>query len=213
MARNTLSKSEQSFARFFTDDEIKIIQDFVDENIIGEQSMTAKQLSAAINDKSARHIPESTFCNALSCTVRAGRITGIQGRRRKGYVRVDETPEESSSSEEKGQVEEPKANLPAAPKAAPLKPKIPIRYRHVWVKRTLYRVPMLTRDIKKLITGVLHGKQEQGGTVVFEGVEHNVPDEKLLERFFGFNGAIECGESDPILDDGSGVPIELRIME
>ena len=114
------------------------------------------------------------------------------------------------------------ASGPAAPAPEPTptpanQPK-PIRghshstfARHVWVGRKLYRVRGTFQPLEDVVFKVLKGAESPNGDVVFNGKRYGC-DSKLFEGII-----IHClyawheGESDPVLDDGSGIPVELRI--
>lgn len=264
-----LSNAEQHIANYMPDDVVKLVQEFVDENITADNSMTAKKIYAALKGQFKLNIKEkaneeTAFCNALSCNVRGGKITGIQGKRKVGYVRVDpnatpkakkpkepksektpiddiitnakhekppvtEAPEERTCTRAdegpiKGPESPPEAISTPDPIPAPQEEKRPllapppeptrrvrVSMRHVWIDGQEYRVPMLMKKIHSLVNNVLMGHQKEGGPVVFDGKGFDIADKALFKRFLEFHGAIHCGQSEPVLDDGSGIPVELRI--
>jgi len=84
--------------------------------------------------------------------------------------------------------------------------------RHVWVERKLFRVPRTFHDIRLLTIHVLNGREDENGTVTFDGKKYSCPQPEIMERFLThFLFAIEQGESDPVLNDETEVPVELRM--
>lgn len=87
--------------------------------------------------------------------------------------------------------------------------------RHVWVGRKLYRVRGGFDTLHAVVFSVLRGKQTEDGEVVFDGKRWGGFDAELFERIiihtlFAWQ---QSSDSEPVLDDGSGIPVELRIED
>ena len=99
--------------------------------------------------------------------------------------------------------------------AAPIQPESIKRSaaRHVWVNRRLYRVRGTFASLHAVVYSVLRGKQTEDGEVVFDGKRWGGFDVDLFERIiiYTLHAWQESGDSEPVLDDGSGIPVELRI--
>lgn len=86
--------------------------------------------------------------------------------------------------------------------------------RHLWVGRKLYLIPRSSKDILLLITQVFVGLEENNGIITFDGKKYKIDNIDIFERFLtSWLLAVSSGESDPILNNDSGVPIELTISQ
>jgi len=86
--------------------------------------------------------------------------------------------------------------------------------RHLWIGRKLYLIPRSSKDILMLINQVFLGMEEINGLITFDGKKYKIDNVDVFERFLmAWLMAIEEVESDPILNDGSGMPVELLISQ
>jgi hypothetical protein len=84
--------------------------------------------------------------------------------------------------------------------------------RHLWVERKLYFIPRSSKDILLLINSVFLGIEEVNGSITFDGKKYKIDNVDIFERFLtSWLLAVQTEESDPVLGDGSDVPIELQI--
>lgn len=230
-----LDPKEESVAAYLTQEDVDMVQIFVDENIIAKkESMIAKEIFAKIKDRLSRvDMPESVFMGGLSANVRGGYIVGIEGRRRVGYVvcdrvaanikpiggsppRARKTHVDVSTTIEKvttTTIDEVEISKPKEiPKSAT---RIMNDYKHahhVWIDRKEYRVKRSFKDIEMIVCDILQGKKNENGSITFNGNRYSCEDCRALEKIMAhFLGAIQFGESDPVLNDDSNIPVELRI--
>lgn len=227
---------------YISNEDLSIIQRFVDETIVGEKYVQSKQVYEAVRTELNSLVPRTTFCSSFSLNVRAGRIAGIAGARGKGYHRVGSPTVASHKTTPSPPPPEfePEANEKPAPEikvAAPPAPKTPItgaykttfssdrrRREHalckhtnrVWIERRCYklfdpRYELLNDLVFKVMSG---GSQKEGGPICFEGKQYTVDDLPLFMRIVEhiLIGFYE-GDSDPVLDDGSGLPLWLQTRE
>jgi len=228
-----LDQKEEAVAAYLSQADVDMIQIFVDENIIAKnQSMIAKQIYAAIKDKLERaDMPESVFMGGLSANVRGNYIVGIIGKKRIGYVSCDKvelkfkpTAEIKIPRSKRSIVSitsEDTSSSVTSPGALPQKElaKAPSRImadykhaHHVWIGRRMFKVKRSFKDLEILLCDILEGKKEDGGLITFNGESYSCNSNRIFEAFItSFLGAMQCGESDPVLNDDSGVPVELRI--
>jgi nitric oxide reductase NorQ protein len=99
------------------DADIEVVQKYVDEHIVGDQTMTAKEVYAAVSKKLTKPLAEGTFAAVFSATVKADRITGIGAKRRVGYFRegvVHARPAPEPTKEKEAAVETPASEPPSA---------------------------------------------------------------------------------------------------
>lgn len=228
-----ISKQEESLAAYLNADDKSIVQDFVNKNIIGpNKSMTAKQIYATIKDSlSRKDLSESAFMGSLSANVRGGYIAGVEGKRRVGYVKAGvksipapalTAPVNASdviSEKEPAKAPEVSNNTETVkfqPTSAQLR-NISKHAHHVWVGDVLgryseYRVLRTFGDLEKLVINVLGGRKSDNGLIVFNGERYACESSLIFEKLIvGFFGGVRAGESEPVLNDGSGIPVELRI--
>lgn len=84
--------------------------------------------------------------------------------------------------------------------------------RHLWVERKMYLIPRSSKDILLLINSVFLGIEEANGLITFDGKKYKLDNIDLFERFLtSWLLAVQACESDPVLGDGSEIPIELQI--
>jgi len=93
------------------------------------------------------------------------------------------------------------------------KPATNSHARHVWVGRRLYRVRGTFEILNAVVFSVLRGRATDDGEVVFNGKRWGGFDAELFERIivYTLHAWQESSDSEPVLDDGSGIPVELRI--
>ena len=87
--------------------------------------------------------------------------------------------------------------------------------RHLWVNRKLYLVPRSSYDILKAIKDCFLGVETTAGNITFDGKQYMIALhlEAVFERFLTqWLMSTADGESDPILGDGSEIPVELQIV-
>lgn len=115
-------------------------------------------------------------------------------------------------------IEKPVAEVKPEPVQQPIaKPVIRTMFtypRHVWIGQEMYKVSAPTTSINRLLVDVLKAVQNENGNVTFNGKKWQVQDVALLERFLiVFMHSVSCGSEsvEPVLDDESGVPAELRV--
>lgn len=216
-----LSKQEQAAAAYLSDDQVLIIKDFINKNK-NSFPLTAKQIYAKLSNHFS-NVKESTFCNSLSCNVRSRRITGIEGRKRVGYILTADKSQKEETVDEC--IAPPPTVVPesintesadskdTSPKPI-IQPKKQITFaRHVWIENRLYRVNKTYSDLEKIVGVVFGGKRSDNGPIVFNG-EHWVCDsvstfERLINHTLFGKFEKEC---EPVLNDGSGIPVELRMV-
>lgn len=76
----------------YLEKDIDLIQSFMNENIGPDGKMTGANIYESLKNKlSHKTISSGVFASALSITIRAGIITGFEGRKRVGYVRIGST--------------------------------------------------------------------------------------------------------------------------
>lgn len=86
--------------------------------------------------------------------------------------------------------------------------------RHLWIERKLYLIPRSSKDILSAIHQVFLGHEDTNGLITFDGKKYNLTGIDIFERFItSWLMAMSNGESDPILNDGSGIPVELQISQ
>lgn len=86
--------------------------------------------------------------------------------------------------------------------------------RHLWIERRLYLIPRSSKDILSAINQVFLGHEDTNGLITFDGKKYNITGIDIFERFLtGWLMSITNGESDPILNDESGIPVELQISQ
>jgi hypothetical protein len=189
----------------FAPEDLSLIQAMVDECIVATHTpMTSVIMYERLGSKLSKQMSQATFACALSASVKEEKILGIVGRQRVGYCRTD-TIKKSAP-----------ATLPASLALAVTKPHaVPaprhVSARHIWVGRKLYRLVTTFERMEELVMFVLEGKSGDGD-VVFNGKKYSCPS-TLFERTIQFLGAWFENECDPVLDDGSGVPVELRLEQ
>ena len=182
--------------------DVQLLQAFADECIIGpNQAMTAKAIYEKVAERLESDISASSFPAAMSNLVKEGKIAGIMGKRRVGYCRLETKPDPVP------------ARVPELPNCLPLqypKPAVKANARHIWVGRKLFRLMTTFDRLEELVIAVLGGTKNESGQIVFNGKRYDC-DVSLFERTLKFLGAWTEGESDPVLDDGSGIPVQFRI--
>jgi hypothetical protein len=84
--------------------------------------------------------------------------------------------------------------------------------RHLWIERKLYLIPRSSKDILMLINQVFLGIEDSNGLITFDGKKYKINNIDIFERFLMYwLLAQSMPESDPVLNDGSNIPIELQI--
>ncbi len=213
----------------FTKEELDTIQSFVSEKIVGSKSMTAVDMYKKLKSKLREDVTESRFKGWLSLAVKEGKIVGIKGKRRVGYVSATcpassppsspavDIPSTVKPASEPAPASEQPANEPDSYSfvndrliSRRMRNRSPFAH-HIWVDRKCYRVVGNWDPIEAIVFQVLNGKQDPEGRVVFNGKRYEC-DVDLFEKIIvNVLAVIYDGESDPVLDDGSEIPVELRI--
>lgn len=239
-----MDKGLKNMDQFFSDQELTIIQQFVDKNIVGEKSLTAKEVYHLVKNQLPRKdIAEARFIPAMSVSVRSGNITGIRGKKRVGYVRIGSSKdtkappslsnapvEDIDEQEEEVVTAKTLTPISAAPKPIVIKTKEEAAIEasdalsrrrqlnakkhahHIWVHRKCYRIMSEWRPLEAIVYAVLKGKQSDStGDIVFNGKRYDCNTELFESIIVHTLGAYLDGESEPVLDDESGIPVELRI--
>lgn len=86
--------------------------------------------------------------------------------------------------------------------------------RHLWIERKLYLIPRSSKDILSAIHQVFLGHEDTNGLITFDGKKYNLTGIDIFERFIiNWLLAVSNGESDPILNDDSGIPVEFQISQ
>lgn len=175
-------------AAYLSEADVKVIQEFVDANIINDNSMTGKEIYAALKGR-LPEMPEGTFGSALSCNVRGGYIVGILGKRRVGYVPCEraepkEKPKTKPPMRRKRRGRPPKTfsilndKTPESPgvqtsdlpnNLIPLKQKPEVftnTTNWVWVGKSRYKLSGSRFKLLTFLETVLQAKESENGTVI-----------------------------------------------
>lgn len=218
----------------FSDQEILVLDQFLKTMILEDTDRVQRgEVYTHLKDKIGVELQESHWLIALSDTIKSGKISGYKiirgayGGISKDNPQVADNKKSLDTSSSASQTRSVKGGLPSnkvsppAPPAPPLPTKVEERAapahhgytrRHLWINRKLFLVPMLMSDIRKLLSDVLDCSEDENGEITFDGVKWKCKDIALLERFLlNYFHALNVGESDPILNDESGVPIELML--
>ena len=100
MTNSDLTKSERAHAELLAQ-HLDTVQVFIDENIVGDKAMPAKDIFAGLEKQV--QLSKDEFINSLRVNIKIGRIVGIVGKRRWGYCRVnDNAPSEPVPKEIEG---------------------------------------------------------------------------------------------------------------
>ena len=180
------------------------------------------------------------FSTSLSANVNAGNIIGIKtGRGKGGYWREDaeEPKSESESESESGSGSESESEVEAHHIPVPVQPKLinkpkknelseklskPAKSdklrlssewnspRHVWVNNKLFRVSRSFTDLENVVLKVLNGTMGHGD-IVFNGKRWSCDSEFFTKIILFCFHAWYQTDSEPVLDDDSGIPAEFRI--
>ena len=97
--------------------------------------------------------------------------------------------------------------------SAPAPKKEEFRHaRYVWIGKKMFSVPRSNATIETMITTVMGGRPSADGEVVFSGRRWSCEHTDIFERFVtSFLFGLYKGDSEPVLDDGTGMSVELRI--
>lgn len=206
--------TEQSF----NDDDIKLIDEWLKLELPKKKHIQRGDVYAALKDKVSFKDEEARWTNTLSLNIKSGRLAGYDiVRGRFGGVTFSKDNKLAVSESVSSRV-----NSTSAPASAPVlqSQQVSARYqfkfpKNLWIGRKRFKVSSTSASVQKLLVNVLQcsSSPNKPSNVTFDGKEWYCSyDEKLLERFIvEFFNAISDGESDPVLDDESGVPVELRI--
>lgn len=188
----------------FAPEDLTLIQSLVDECVIAAHSpMTSGAMYEKLAERLSKKMSQSTFSCALSAAVKEEKILGIVGRQKVGYCSPDSIRKAPTILPESLSV----PVVVTKPLAIP-----PPRYtqaRHIWVGRRLYRLSTTFERLEELVMYVLEGNRGNG-EVVFNGKQYSCSP-SLFERTIKFLGAWYENDCDPVLDDDSGIPVELRL--
>lgn len=232
-----LSTAETNIALLFSDSDITLIDAWLKENLPIKERIQRPEIYAALKDKTDEKLDEQKWSAALSFNIKSGRLAGydtVRGRfggvmfaknaEVKAPVKLVAPPVKPKPPP-KEKVEKPAVILPPPKKEEPVEkpiaaiPKPAIRTmftypRHVWIGAEMYKVSAPTTSINRLLIDVLRAVQNENGNVTFNGKRWQVQDTGLLERFLTvFMHSVSCGSEsvEPVLDDESGIPAELRV--
>ncbi len=245
-----LNTTEQKIAELFSDNDIKLIDEWLSENLEYLGKVQRPDVYAALGSKTDEKLDEAKWSAALSFNIKSGRLAGYTTMRgRYGGILKGNGEEEAASNEAPKPAEKKpsiKVKMPSSisakintvlsrpekteketvvvedepqPKPRPQAPPPAPTYktifhfpRHLWIDNRMFLVSRSTSDIRKLLVEVLKCSLDDNGAVTFDGKRWSCSDVDLLERFLsGFFHAVEAGESIPVLDDGSGISVELRL--
>jgi hypothetical protein len=102
--------------------------------------------------------------------------------------------------------------LPVASKPPPTPPEGYRYARYFWIGRDFYLIPKSYDEISRLVFLVLGGREAMDWNVSFKGKKFRCDHLEILEKFLlHYILARKMGECDPVLDDGTGMNIELRV--
>jgi hypothetical protein len=214
-----------------TQADITVIQEFVDRKLIApKRSMPSGDIYSGVKASLLKDLGEPLFKLAFSANVKLGIIVGIESARRAGYtpckvsstspiVTKPEPKEESTEEDGSPIVVSPVELVAGAHQPAPLPAPKPVNNNifkhahHLWIGRRMFKVTRTFKDLETLVCEVLGGMKSEEGNVVFNGEKYSCNTNAfVLEKFITtFFGAIEVGNTDPELNNDSGVPVELRI--
>ena len=93
----------------YLENDLKLIQKFMDDNITAESPMTAGNIYKGVCKDLSQDIAEGTFRASLSTNINAGKITGFIGRRKIGYCKAGsdyKPPQKERVFREVGETEE-----------------------------------------------------------------------------------------------------------
>lgn len=230
-----LNATQQQLLIALPKSDIQIIDETLRDTLIGDAKLYRAAIYALVKNKLVSKLNEADFCQSLSLNINTGRLPGYKitvgqyggvqinnnanSTANKDYDNIIPTGIKKRSPKEKPEiVGDIPPNLIDKPYVSPLQPEQnkaisgSSRSRHVWIDRKLYRVTTTFTELEKLAVVVLRGKQETGGRITFNGKQYNCCDTEVFERYITvMMNAVPNGESDPVLDDGSGIPVELRI--
>lgn len=121
-------------------------------------------------------------------------------------------PESESESEIETVAVEPE--LPKRErKPLPPTPRYTGYHRYLWVRNRMYKVPYpRASDVSLTITKVMNCKQDAEGNITYKGKTWKCDDEAIFERMITtlWSGSFVTACA-PVVDDGTGVAVELRI--
>lgn len=210
-----LNGTEQQLLMALTKADLELIEEELRPILIGGNSLIRKGVYNLVKNKLSNKLNEQDFCQALSLNIKTKRLAGFKITRGKhGGVAIDDSPNDNSDKDDKATADYLKNSTEYK---SPLRQETVravsnSRSRHVWIDRRLFRVTTTFGELEKIILVVLRGKEEKDGRITFNGKQYNCSDVDVFERYINvMMGAVPEGESDPVLDDGSGVPVELRV--
>lgn len=234
--KTNLSTAETNIALLFSDSDITLIDAWLKENLPIKGRIQRPEVYAALKDQTDEKLDELKWSTALSLNIKAGRLSGYETMRGKyGGIMLAEgdakppaklvtpapKPKPIAAPKVKEQViiPPPKEEKEPVEKPVMVAPKPAIRTmftypRHVWIGAEMYKVSAPTTSISRLLIDVLRAVQNENGNVTFNGKRWQVQDTGLLERFLTvFMHSVSCGSEsvEPVLDDESGIPAELRV--
>lgn len=218
-------------AHYLTDDDVKTIQEFIDKNVV-DKPMTGQDILNAVKDKLTSEYSFSSLSSALNQCVALGYIVGVEGRRRVGYVpceRIEpikrgEAPEPKRKGKKPNPIHEididrlskscKKTNETLTSKPILSWPKKDFGHaKHVWIGQTMYRVMCPFARLEKVIISTLNGRKEEDGPIAFNGECWTCSDVDMFEKILVnvLFAELQQKSSEPVLNDESGIPVELRV--
>jgi hypothetical protein len=204
--------TEQSF----NDDDIKLIDEWLKSELPKKKHIQRGDVYTALKEKVSFKDDETKWTNTLSLNIKGGRLAGYDiVRGRFGGVTFSKDNKLSVNEPVTAKVNSSSATAMPLLQSQQVNARYQFKYpKHLWIGRKRFKVSSTSASVQKLLVNVLQcsNSPNKPSNITFDGKVWHCSDEKLLERFIvEFFNAISDGESDPVLDDESGVPVELRI--
>lgn len=199
----------------FSEGDLQRVREFIDQTLANDGRVFRKEVFDGISGQLEIEFNEVSFTHLLGETIKAGvlpyrMVKGKFG----GILPASSKPEPGEELEDPPPADDISSLIDQVSQQLPSAPKPPEGWtyaRKVWIDKKLFLVHRPYTEMHRFLTNVLLGSAKEGGPIVFNGIAYTCEHPNVMARFLTeWLRALPSGESEPVLQGDSDVPVDLR---